>query len=188
MSTKYKFWDNRKLYFVSYAVVGWIDLFTRNEYREILADSWNYCSQNRGLEIYAWVIMPSHVHLVVGTHGDPLEKIFADMKRHTSRELHKAIKEHPKESRREWLLDYMRKCGEGNSNNGKFQLWRQDNHPLFVDRPEKLQRAINYIHMNPVKSSDVLLPEHWIWSSAEQYRKGRREGRVRLEEVLSSLF
>ena len=78
----------------------------------------------------------------------------------------------------------MRKCGEGNSNNGKFQLWRQDNHPLFVDRPEKLQRAINYIHMNPVKSSDVLLPEHWIWSSAEQYRKGKKEGRVRLDEVL----
>ena len=43
------------------------------------------------MEIYAWVIMPSHVHMIVGTHGDLLDKLFADMKRHTSRELHKAI-------------------------------------------------------------------------------------------------
>ena len=34
MSTKYKFADNDKLYFVSFAVTNWIDLFIRNEYKE----------------------------------------------------------------------------------------------------------------------------------------------------------
>ncbi|MBK8671928.1 MAG: hypothetical protein IPN93_02760 [Bacteroidetes bacterium] len=47
MSRKYKFKDNEKLYFVSFAVVGWIDLFIRNEYKEILVESIKYCQQNK---------------------------------------------------------------------------------------------------------------------------------------------
>ena len=40
MSTKYKFNDQDKLYFVSFAVVNWIDLFIRNEYKDIMIKSW----------------------------------------------------------------------------------------------------------------------------------------------------
>ena len=54
MSTKYKFKEQDRLYFVSFAVVGWIDLFIRNEYRQIILDSWKYCQQNKGLDIYGW--------------------------------------------------------------------------------------------------------------------------------------
>ena len=42
MSTKYKFRDQDLHYFVSFAVVNWIDLFIRNEYKSILPDSWKY--------------------------------------------------------------------------------------------------------------------------------------------------
>ena len=43
MSRKYKFRDQDKLYFVSFAVVYWIDVFIRNEYRHVLLDSLRYC-------------------------------------------------------------------------------------------------------------------------------------------------
>ena len=43
MSRKYRFGDPTDLYFVSYATVGWIDVFTRNEYRQIVVDSVNHC-------------------------------------------------------------------------------------------------------------------------------------------------
>jgi putative transposase len=39
MSKKYKFTDNSKLYFISFATTNWIDLFTRDIYRNILIDS-----------------------------------------------------------------------------------------------------------------------------------------------------
>jgi putative transposase len=42
MSRKYKFGDNNKLYFISFAVVHWIDLFVRREYKDIVLDSWRY--------------------------------------------------------------------------------------------------------------------------------------------------
>lgn len=84
MSTKYKFKNQEQLHFVTFAVVNWIDLFIRNEYKTILLDSWQYCQKYKGLEIFGWCIMTSHVHMIIGSHGDKLEDIMRDMKKHTS--------------------------------------------------------------------------------------------------------
>ena len=64
MSRKYKFWDNHGMYFISFATVHWIDVFTRNEYKDELIKCWQYCQEKKGLEIYAWCIMTSHVHML----------------------------------------------------------------------------------------------------------------------------
>jgi len=53
MSTKYKFHDPDACYFVTFALVDWVDLFTRNVYKEILLESWRYCQQQKGLLIHA---------------------------------------------------------------------------------------------------------------------------------------
>ncbi len=47
MSTKYKFADSDKLYFVSFAVTSWIELFIRNEYREEILKSIRYCQAEK---------------------------------------------------------------------------------------------------------------------------------------------
>ena len=51
-------------YFVTFATVGRIDVFTRKRYVEILVDSLKFCQANKGLRIHAWCIMSNHVHLV----------------------------------------------------------------------------------------------------------------------------
>ena len=40
--------------FVSFAVQGWVDVFTRNEYKDILVDNIKFCQENKGLEMFAW--------------------------------------------------------------------------------------------------------------------------------------
>jgi REP element-mobilizing transposase RayT len=65
MSRKYKFRNPEAVCFVTFATVNWIDIFTRREYKDILEDSLYYCIKNKGLVVYAWVIMSNHVHLVV---------------------------------------------------------------------------------------------------------------------------
>jgi REP element-mobilizing transposase RayT len=72
MSRKYKFNNPVGLYFVSFAVVYWIDVFIRPEYKEMLVESLRYCQQNKGLKIHAWCIMTSHVHLIISSEGEPL--------------------------------------------------------------------------------------------------------------------
>ena len=52
------------LYFFTLTVVGWIDVFTRNEYRDILIQNFKYCQENEGLEIYSYVIMSNHFHMI----------------------------------------------------------------------------------------------------------------------------
>jgi putative transposase len=101
MSRKYKFRDQDKLYFISFSVVYWLDVFIRNEYREILLDSIRYNQKNKGLEVYAWCIMSSHVHMIVGSEGDKMENIMQGLKSVTSRKIKEAIRENARESRKE---------------------------------------------------------------------------------------
>lgn len=49
-------------YFITLTVEGWIDAFTRKELVDELVKNIEYCQRNKGLEVYAYVIMPSHVH------------------------------------------------------------------------------------------------------------------------------
>ena len=53
MSDKYKFHNPNGDYFVTLTVNKWIDLFTRNDYKELLVDNLIYCQKNKGLEIDA---------------------------------------------------------------------------------------------------------------------------------------
>ncbi|MFV0606893.1 MAG: hypothetical protein ACK5NK_13750 [Niabella sp.] len=53
MSRNYKFHNPEGVYFVSFAVIDWLDVFTRNEYEAILVDSLRYCQLKKGMEIFA---------------------------------------------------------------------------------------------------------------------------------------
>ena len=122
MSRKYKFRDNDQHFFVSFAVVYWIDLFIRKQYKDILLDSWRFCIDKKGLELYAWVIMTSHVHMIIGTHNEKMEDIMRDMKKYTSAKLREAIENYYGESRKEWMLALMNKAGRENNHERDFQL------------------------------------------------------------------
>jgi REP element-mobilizing transposase RayT len=63
MSTGYQIKDQSVAHYLTFKVVFWIDLFTRQVYRDIVIDSLRYCQQEKGLEIFAWVIMSNHIHL-----------------------------------------------------------------------------------------------------------------------------
>ncbi len=104
-------------YFISFAVVDWIDLFTRKEYARFLLDNLIYCQRNKGLLLYSFVIMPSHVHLIAGAEKGVVTHILRDFKTFTSKELVRMIGEHPQESRKEWLLRAFHLHGQRNPMN-----------------------------------------------------------------------
>ncbi len=171
MSRKYKFRDQQKLYFVSFSVVYWMDVFIRDEYRQIPLDSLRYCGKHKGLEVYAWCIMTSHVHFIIGSQGNKLEDIMRDLKRFTSQEIRKAIQLHPQESRKEWMIWMMERAAKRNSNNSKSgsQFWQQHNHPIELSSNFLLQQKLDYIHRNPVEAGFVTAPEYYPYSSARDY-------------------
>src|SRR5690242_8493407 len=96
----YKINNKQGIHFVTFAVVEWVDVFTRKQYRDILLESLRYCQKYKGLQLYAWCIMTNHLHLVVAaTNNDP-SNILRDFKRFTAKALIRAITENPAESRK----------------------------------------------------------------------------------------
>jgi len=180
MSRKYKFGDNSQLYFISFSVVYWIDVFVREEYKNVLLESWKFCQEKKGLEIYAWCIMPSHVHMIIGSNNKNMEDIVRDMKSYTSTSLKRMIREHPQESRREWLLWMFERAGKKNGNNKEWQFWQQHNQPIQITTQKMYDDVLDYIHQNPVVSGFVFEAEQWIYSSAKNYAKN--DGFIKLAE------
>lgn len=174
MSRKYKIRDQTKPYFVTLTIVQWVDVFTRNEYRNIFIDSLRYCIANKGLEVYAYCMMTNHVHLIIGTHGEDIQAILRDLKKFTSVKIIKAIEDNQLESRKHWMLWIFRRSGEQNPNNEKYQFWLQHNHPIEIQTIEVAMQRLQYIHENPVKAGFVSEPEAYLYSSAGDYsgRKG----------------
>jgi putative transposase len=169
MSRKYKFRDQSENYFVSFATVNWVDVFTRRLYKDIIVDSLNYCIENKGLIIYGWVIMSNHIHLIIGTNDMTLQDIMRDLKKFTSKEIIEAIKDNQQESRREWMLGMFEKAGETNSSNKHYQFWQQHNQPIVLHNADIFEQKLNYIHENPVQSGLVDDAIDYPYSSARDY-------------------
>ena len=109
MGYEYRIKDQHGLYFITCTVHQWVDVFTRRIYVDILLDSLRFCQKEKGLEIYAWVVMTNHLHLVVSSKGDGLSNIIRDFKKFTSSRIFKEIEQNEKESRKRWLLWLLKK-------------------------------------------------------------------------------
>jgi len=170
MRGNYKFHNPEGIYFVSFAVVEWIDVFTRVEYKNLLLDSLSYCQQEKGMDIFSWCIMSNHVHLVfrITTEEKP-QNVLGDFKRFTSKAIVNEIKENTKKSRREWLLEKFSKAADGRSNVKNYQFWRHDNKPIELWSNHVIDEKINYIHQNPVEEGLVFKAEDYLYSSAIDY-------------------
>ena len=139
MGLKYRIHDQQELYFVTFTAINRVDVFIRDICREIFINSVKFCQREKGLRVGAWVIMTSHVHMILGTNGDnKLQDIIRDMKSFTSRHIRLAIEESNSESRKEWMMWLFKRAGFANSNNNDFQFWIQDNHPVQLSTGEML--------------------------------------------------
>ncbi len=173
MSSKYKFYNKEGLYFISFATINWIDVFIREHYFQEMVCCFDYCRKNKGMEIYAWCIMPSHIHLIFRAKNNNPGDLIRDMKGHTSKRLQKLILENPDESRKTWILWMMKKAGENRSNIKGRQFWQQKNHPIELWTAEVIDQKVDYIHQNPVKAGFVTEPHQWKYSSAINYSGGK---------------
>jgi len=128
MANRYKIRDNLGLYFVTFTIIGWVDLFIRRDYKDCLIDALNYCVKEKGLSVHAYVIMTSHIHLIVSSKEDcDLVATIRDLKRFTSKKLIQLIKEIP-ESRREWMLNKFSYEANRTKRGADYILWKEGYH------------------------------------------------------------
>lgn len=182
MSSKYKVGDDATPHFVTFTVIGWIDIFTRECYKEIVIESLRYCQQNKGLNLHAWIIMTNHLHLIISSATNRIEYIVRDIKKFGSKQIIKSIESNLEESRKDWLLNLFSYAGKSRNRNKDFQFWKQDYHPIELNTPEKLLQRLNYLHNNPIRSGLVWELWHYKYSSATDYCTNGR-GLLKVERL-----
>ena len=164
----YKIRDQKGLYFLTFTVEGWIDLFSRQRYRDILIRNMEYCRKNKGLAIGAFVIMTNHVHCILSAKNENLSNVIRDWKHYTSTHTIKAIQS-IRESRQDWLLKRFEFAAKSSARNSRYQFWQHDNHAMELVSRKFFNQKLNYIHLNPVRAGWVENAEDWLYSSARNY-------------------
>jgi REP element-mobilizing transposase RayT len=169
MSEKYKIVPDG-LYFVTLTTVGWIDIFTRAMYCDEIIKNLNYCIDNKGLKVFAFCIMHSHIHLIAKCdEGINLSDVLHDFKSYTAKRILKMIEESDAESRREWLLYMFEFYGKKSAHNVKYQFWQHNNHAFDLFSNKFIDQKVNYIHNNPVEARIVTEAHFYIYSSANEF-------------------
>jgi putative transposase len=142
------------MYYLTFTVKRWYYLFDRHDRWDILLDSLRYCQKEKGLNIYNWVFMLNHIHLIAKSHD--MIGFVRDFKTFTSKELKKnIIATEPN------ILKLFEE-------NGRYQFWQKTNMPELIVNEEFYITKANYVEQNPVRKGYVREPEHWVYSSANE--------------------
>ena len=146
--------------------VNWLPVFTTAACCDVIVKSLSYCRAQKGLKIYAWVILENHFHALVA--GPNLAATLAALKKFTAREVLAQLKTEG----REWLLNQLEYFRASHKTSSQHQVWQEGVHPQAMVSDEIMLQKMEYVHNNPVKRGLVAAPEHWRYSSAHEWLSG----------------
>lgn len=155
-----------EVYFVTLTIMGWVDLFSRDSYRRIVVENLQYCQKKESLEIFAYVIMSNHLHMIVRRNGGDLNELLGRFKSYTAKKVIAEIERSPKESRQTWLLSQFKHFASKGEQYSNYHVWHYENYPTLLYSYEVFMQKRQYIHMNPVRAGIVTDPSHYLYSSA----------------------
>ncbi len=153
-----------KIYFWTATIHNWLTLLEANENKDLIVDSLKHLSDEGYITIYAFVIMPNHIHLIWR-----LEKLNG--------------KETPKGSFLKYtahkLLTQLQNDNKTsmyrvNLANKKHEIWQRDALGIEIISREMAIQKLNYIHFNPVSGKWNLAKDDvsYYYSSARFYETG----------------
>ncbi len=163
---RYKITDENGIYFTTHTVVAWLPVFRERKYFKIIADSLKYCQEHKGLQVFGYVVMLTHFHLMARTgEGTKFQDVMRDMKKFTSKEISCQLAR----DGQNLSLHIFKKAGEREKGNRKYKVWQDAYHPKLVYTNAVARQKLQYMHNNPVRKGFVERPEHWLYSSARNY-------------------
>jgi len=169
-SENYTIKDQNAVYFLTFTITDWVDVFTRYSYKKIIVESLEYCRKNKGLKLYAWVLMSNHIHLVCAIDaGCRMTDFIRDFKHFTATSILDEIINNPGESRRDWMLYRFEFAGKYDNRIKQYRFWQDKSHPVELSTTEMIDQRIKYIHENPVRTGLVGAAEDYLFSSARNY-------------------
>ncbi|MEP6467551.1 MAG: transposase [Parafilimonas sp.] len=154
------------VYFWTATINSWIKLLEPDALKEIIINSLYYLSEKKKIEVYAFVIMPNHIHLIWKTlDKNGKETAQGSFLKFTAHEFKKyLIANNPD------LLQSFSVM----AHNKKFEFWQRDSLAFQLFKRETALQKLDYIHNNPLAERWQLCidPINYYYSSAKFYEKG----------------
>jgi REP element-mobilizing transposase RayT len=167
MSPVKPIFDPANLYFITTTAVNKYHFFHPQGHKHIIIGSLEFMREQQWLKLYAFVVMPNHIHLMVrilSPHN--LQDMMRDFKKFTS----KKIVEHCQLSSNLEFLSKFEQAGERNAKT-RYKVWSDGYDAREIFTLEFLEQKLDYIHHNPCQPHWKLVenPEDYRWSSAGFY-------------------
>ena len=158
--------DIGRLYFWTATINNWNRLLDEDKLKEIIISSLQYLVKNNKIEVYAFVIMPNHVHFIwqlMRMNGK--EKHHTSFLKYTAHSFEKYLKSSDPE---------MLKIYKTNASNKQYEFWQRDSYAFELLKKETINQKMEYIHFNPISGIWNLcnVPSEYIFSSAAFYETG----------------
>ena len=179
-------------HFVTFCCYHRRRLFTTDASQRIFESALERVRRSFRLQVYGYVVMPEHVHLLL---SEPQQDTF---KNKTATLKPKDGLNGPpvlSEPQRDTLADALRSLKQGVARRliGSLPLkpkaglsgapdhfWQKRYYDFNIRNYSLFVEKLRYIHRNPVKAGLCECPEDWEWSSFRHYATGC-EGRVEIE-------
>jgi len=154
------------LYFVTTTAEKHVHIFKHESIIRIILDSLHFLRTSKRMELFAFVIMPNHIHLICTiSEESTISDVMRDFKRHTARQIIRQliVEEYTK------ILGLLQSLNQDNRQ--KYKIWEDGYDARDIFSQDFLTQKMEYIHYNPCRPKWNLArtPEEYPWSSARFY-------------------
>lgn len=156
-------------YFWTSTILEWKHLLSNDSLMDIIISSLHYLSRKKLVEVYGFVIMPNHIHLLWKLlKMNKKEKPNASFQKFAAHTIQDIIKTYP-------IINFEKY--QVNEYDREYRLWQRDPAAILITCKEMLEHKLKYIHNNPLQEhwSLVNRPEDYKYSSSGYYEEGRKD-------------
>ena len=156
-----------KIYFWTATVHNWYHLLKKDTKKQMIVNSLKMLSDKKLITVYAFVIMPNHIHLIWqqnSANGKETPK--GSFMKFTAHKFKEYLK-----------LEGGLESYKVNALNKSYEFWQRDSLGIEIWSREVAKQKLEYIHCNPVSGKWLLAKDDlsYYYSSARFYEYGMDE-------------
>ena len=137
-------YSSRYADFITITCLEWKPLLEQDRFKEIIVASMSFLTKANRVSIYAFVIMPNHLHLIWQIMGDhKREDVQRDFLKFTSQQILKVLRNERSAIQDELLV---------HAKDRKRQIWERNSLSIPLWSDKVMWQKLEYIHYNPVKA------------------------------------
>lgn len=153
--------------FITVTCLEWKHILKEDQFKKTITESLTYLTKAKRINVYAFVIMSNHFHLIWHVMGEyKREDVQRDFLKFTSQQILKFLRNANSDLLKELLV---------HAKDRKHQVWERSSLGIPLWSSNVFDQKLDYIHNNPVKAGLCEYPEDYYYSSAGFYEKNRSD-------------